>query len=71
MVHLLLLYGIERMKTKMNKIFLYILIFSNLIFSQGDFELEDLNPNSDTFSQLIGPGNYVGDICIIFFGHEY
>ena len=71
MVHSLLLYGIERMKTKMNKFFLYILIFSNLIFSQGDFELEDLNPNSDTFSQLIGPGNYVGDICIIFFGHEY
>jgi len=71
LVHSLLLYGIERMKTKMNKFFLYILIFSNLIFSQGDFELEDLNPNSDTFSQLIGPGNYVGDICIIFFGHEY
>ena len=59
------------MKIKMNKTFLYIFIFSSLIFSQGDFELEDLNPNSDTFSQLISPGNYIGDICIIFFGHEY
>tara|TARA_B100000579_G_C22669448_1_gene774902 strand:- start:737 stop:907 length:171 start_codon:yes stop_codon:yes gene_type:complete len=49
----------------------FLFIFSSFTFSQGDFDLEDLNPNSDTFGQLIGPGDYIGDICIVFFGHEY
>lgn len=43
----------------------------NVTFSQSDFSLEDVNPNSETFGQLIGPGDYEGNICIIFFGHEY
>ena len=38
---------------------------------QGDFNLEDLNPNSSTYGQVIGPDDYLGDICIVFFGHEY
>jgi len=40
-------------------------------FGQGDFSLEDLNPNSDTYGQLVGPSDYLGQICIVFFGHEY
>jgi len=32
--------------------------------------LEDLNPNSFTYGQMIGPSNYEGDITILFFGHE-
>jgi len=38
---------------------------------QGDFSLEDLNPNSGTYGQLIGPSDYLGQIFIVFFGHEY
>ena len=50
----------------------FILIFLNiLIHAQGDFELEDLNPNSDTYGNLIGPGYYMDDIVVVFFGHEY
>ena len=41
------------------------------IIAQGDFNLEDLNPNSDTYGEIIGPDDYLGDICIVFFGHEY
>ncbi len=47
------------------------LLIGSVSFSQGDFSLEDLNPNSDTYGQLVGPSNYLGHICIVFFGHEY
>ena len=50
----------------------FILIFLNIfIHAQGDFELEDLNPNSDTYGNLIGPSYYMDDIVVVFFGHEY
>jgi len=56
----------------MNKILVGVLIFlTGVLYSQGDFNLEDLNPNSSTFGQIIGPDDYLGDICIVFFGHEY
>lgn len=45
--------------------------FLSLATAQYNFELEDLNPNSETFGQSIGPNDYLGDICIVFFGHEY
>ena len=47
------------------------LFFSVFVYGQGDFNLEDLNPNSDSFGEIIGPDDYLGDICIVFFGHEY
>jgi hypothetical protein len=47
-----------------------LLIISGIL-AQGDFNLEDLNPNSDTYGEIIGPDDYLGDICIVFFGHEY
>ena len=55
---------------KTNKI-LFILLLCTTIFAQGDFNLEDLNPNSDTYGQFIGPSDYLGDILILYFGHEY
>ena len=48
----------------------WILLLSRLA-AQGDFNLENLNPNSVTFGEFIGPDDYIGDICIVFFGHEY
>ena len=41
------------------------------IYGQGDFDLEDLNPLSETYGQIIGPEDFLGSISIIFFGHEY
>jgi len=55
----------------MNRFFLNYLILIFIVYGQGDFNLEDLNPNSDTFGEIIGPNDYLGDICIVFFGHEY
>ena len=44
-------------------------LLSGLV-AQGDFDLEDLNFNSETYGDTIGPGDYLGEICIVFFGHE-
>ncbi|MBL50811.1 MAG: hypothetical protein CMG57_02490 [Candidatus Marinimicrobia bacterium] len=45
--------------------------FFSITTAQYDFELQDLNPNSETYGQLIGADDYLGDIFIVFFGHEY
>jgi len=60
------------MKIRMSKFFpLLILFFVKSLFSQSNFELEDLNPNSEFYGQVIGPDDFLGEISIIFFGHEY
>ena len=60
------------MKMKRTKYFIIGLSFGCIGLSQlGDFDLVDLNPSSDTYGQIIGPDDYLGDICIVFFGHEY
>ena len=57
--------------TRRNRILSTILLGSALLgFTPADFALEDLNPESDTFGQLIGPSYFLGDPCVIFFGHE-
>jgi hypothetical protein len=58
------------MMIRMIKLAPWVLLLSELA-AQGDFNLENLNPNSGTFGESIGPDDYTGDICIIFFGHEY
>jgi|TARA_B110000438_G_scaffold95958_2_gene95154 hypothetical protein len=58
------------MKIKKIRVLL-ILIMSSMILAQGDFNLVDLNPNSITYGDSIGPSDYLDEICIIFFGHEY
>ena len=51
---------------------LFALPLTYVIFAQhGDFDLPDLNPASDTYDQIIGPDDYLDDICIVYFGHEY
>tara|TARA_Y100000590_G_C15541580_1_gene947200 strand:+ start:449 stop:622 length:174 start_codon:yes stop_codon:yes gene_type:complete len=56
---------------QMKTVISVFLFFSVFVYGQGDFNLEDLNPNSDSFGEIIGPDDYLGDICIVFFGHEY
>ena len=38
----------------------------SVIIAQEDFNLVDLNPNSISYGDTIGPGDYIDDICIIF-----
>ena len=48
-----------------------LFVCSLFLYGQSDFNLEDINPNSDTYGDIIGPDDYLGDLCIVFFGHEY
>lgn len=36
----------------------------------SDFSLEDINPNSSTYLQLIGPSSYKGDVSAFYFGDQ-
>ena len=54
----------------LKKTYLFILFLPSFICSQNPFFLEDINPNSETYGQLIGPSLYDGDVSVIFFGHE-
>ena len=53
------------------KLIAFLFVFMVVGLAQGDFNLDDLNPNSETYGDTIGPADYLGDICIVFFGHEY
>tara|TARA_B100001250_G_C19305143_1_gene573711 strand:+ start:254 stop:421 length:168 start_codon:yes stop_codon:yes gene_type:complete len=55
----------------MNKILARLICLMTLVVAQGNFSLEDLNPNSESYGQFIGPESYLEDIVIIYFGHEY
>ena len=59
------------MKISMNKILARLICLMTLVVAQGNFSLEDLNPNSESYGQFIGPESYLEDIVIIYFGHEY
>jgi len=59
------------MKTNLIKNSFILIFFVSIVFTQGDFDLEDLNPNSESYGQIIGPNDYLDDIVIVFFGHEY
>ena len=59
------------MRIKVTRLLLSGLLTISGILAQGDFNLEDLNPNSATYGEIIGPDDYLDNICIIFFGHEY
>ena len=53
------------------KLIAFLFVFMVVGLAQSDFNLEDLNPNSETYGDTIGPADYLGDICIVYFGHEY
>ena len=64
-------FGTELMKIGLNKVTVKFAFIITFAFAQGNFSLEDLNPSSDSFGQFIGPDNYLEDIVIVYFGHEY
>ena len=53
------------------KKYLLAFILSTLVFGQNDFSLEDINPLSDTYEQLIGPSYFAGNMVVLGFFHEY
>ena len=48
----------------------YIIFFVTLSFSQYNYELIDINPNSDTYEESISPSYYPGQITLHYFGHQ-
>ena len=64
-------FGTELMKIGLNEVTPKFAFIIALAFTQGNFSLEDLNPSSESFGQFIEPDNYLEDIVIIYFGHEY
>ena len=59
-----------------NVIVVYIITFFLIIFpvnliSQNDFTLEDINLDSDTFGELIGPSYFTDIVVVLGFFHEY
>ena len=59
-----------------NVIVVYIITFFLIIFpvnliSQNDFTLEDINLDSDTFGELIGPSYFTDNVVVLGFFHEY
>ena len=64
-------FGTELMKIGLNKVTVKFAFIITFAFTQGNFSLEDLNSSSESFGQFIGPENYLEDIVIVYFGHEY
>ena len=64
-------FGTELMKIGLNKVTVKLISTITFVLAQGNFNLEDLNPSSESFGQLVGPDNYLEDIVIVYFGHEY
>ena len=52
------------------KIYLLTVLLLTTLYAQDPFYLEDLNPNSETYGQIVSPADFLDDICIVFFGHE-
>ena len=55
------------MKFKVLTIFLFI----SILYGQSNFLLKDLNPNSVSYNEFIGPQTFNEGVCVIYFGHEY
>ena len=45
--------------------------FFAFITAQNDFNLEDLNPASDTYGQIVGPSYFSNSVRVVGFFHEY
>ena len=45
--------------------------FFAFITAQNDFTLEDLNPASETYGQIIGPSYFSNTVRVVGFFHEY
>ena len=47
------------------------LIFLTIVFGQGDYSLEDINPSSDYYGVNVGTSYFEGKITLHYFGHFY
>jgi len=50
------------------KILLYLLFLVTLSFGQYEYSLEDVNSNSDSFGENVGPGYFSNKITLHYFG---
>ena len=59
---------------KVIRIYLFIILLITswpFVNGQNEFDLQDINPQSDTYEQLIGPSYFSNNIIILGFFHEY
>ena len=59
---------------KVFRIYLFIILLITswpFVIGQNEFNLQDINPHSDTYEQLIGPSYFSNNIIILGFFHEY
>ena len=45
-----------------------IILFSTLLFAQSSYSLEDVNPNSSEFGNMVGPSYFGGKVVLHYFG---
>tara|TARA_B100000029_G_C17091920_1_gene784560 strand:+ start:28 stop:195 length:168 start_codon:yes stop_codon:yes gene_type:complete len=45
--------------------------FFAFLSAQNDFSLEDLNPASDTYGEIVGPSYFSNSVRVVGFFHEY
>ena len=48
---------------------LFLLTISSL-FSQYNYNLEDINSNSSNYGQIISPATFNNQVTLHFFGHQ-
>ena len=48
----------------------FITIISILVSQNFDYSLEDINPTSSTYGQMIGPSYFAGKSTIHIFSHQ-
>mgnify|MGYP000094235329 CR=1 FL=1 len=53
-----------------DKQILFVVIISFLFSTNYDYSLEDINPTSDTYGQMIGPTYFTGKSTIHIFSHQ-
>ncbi len=50
--------------------YLLSILFFSFTFSQYNYILEDINPNSSTYGQIISPDTFNNQITLHYFGHQ-
>ena len=50
------------------KFLLYLLFLVTICFGQYEYSLEDVNPNSDSFGENVGPSYFPSKITLNYFG---
>jgi len=48
---------------------LYKIFFLSVLLGQYEYNLEDINPTSESYGELVGTSYFEGNITLHYFGH--